>query len=444
MSKVNRRTVLRGMLQGTAVTVALPLLNCFLNDNGNALASGAPLPVRFGTWFWGLGMNKSIFIPKQVGAGFDLPEEIAALKAVQQHLNLFTNHRVFRDSNPNLCHVTGWVALRAGSCPNARGDMPGETLDVTIARKIGGGTRFRVLDANATGDLRDTYSYQGQDAFNPPSVSPVEFYQRLYGPDFQDPNAPTFKPSPKLMMQKSVLSGVLEQADSLNRTLGAEDQARLDQYFTGVRELERQLENQLQKPDPIAACRVPKEPKDPPRGLDSEVVSQRHRLMTDLMAMAVACNQTRVFNMVYANSFAATIKSGVERAHHAMTHEETVDENLGYQPMVSWFTRRAMEAWAYYVQAFAAIPEGAGTLLDNTLIFANSDQEWAKIHSLDGIPMFTAGRAGGKLKTGLHIDGAGSPGTRLGYTVMRLMGVELAEWGTQSNRTSSEIGEILA
>src|ERR1700722_10314143 len=243
MNKLNRRHVLRGMLGGTVVSVALPLLNCFLNDNGTALATGAPLPTRFGTWFWGLGMNKSIFIPKTVGPGFDLPEEIIALKDVQQHINLFTNYRVFRDANPNLCHVTGWMALRSGSCPNARGDMPGETFDVTIARKIGGGTRFRSLDANATGDLHDTYSYQGQDAFNPPSVSPVEFYQRLYGADFQDPNAPTFKPSPKLMMQKSVLSGVLDQAKSLNRSLGAEDQARLDQYFTGVRELENQLDH---------------------------------------------------------------------------------------------------------------------------------------------------------------------------------------------------------
>jgi hypothetical protein len=103
-----------------------------------------------------------------------------------------------------------------------------------------------------------------------------------------------------------------------------------------------------------------------------------------------------------------------------------------------------MEEWAYYVKAFAAVPEGDGTLLDNTLIYCNSDQEFAKIHSLEGIPMFTAGKAGGRMKTGLHIDGAGGPGTRLGYTVQRVMGIEVAEWGAQSNKVSKEIGEILA
>ena len=70
MKNLTRRRVLRGMFNGTAVAVGLPLLNCFLNNNGTALASGAPLPQRFGTWSWGLGMSKSIFVPKKTGAWF--------------------------------------------------------------------------------------------------------------------------------------------------------------------------------------------------------------------------------------------------------------------------------------------------------------------------------------------------------------------------------------
>src|ERR1700722_15097798 len=97
MMNLNRRRVLRGVLNGGAVTVGLPLLNCFLNGNGTALASGAPLPVRFGTWFWGLGMSKSVFVPKKVGAGFDLPEELVALKNVRDHVNLYTNLVAYRD-----------------------------------------------------------------------------------------------------------------------------------------------------------------------------------------------------------------------------------------------------------------------------------------------------------------------------------------------------------
>ena len=70
MRKWSRRRILNGMLNGSAVSVALPLLNCFLNENGTALASGVPIPMRFGTWSWGLGMNKAVFVPKKTGTNF--------------------------------------------------------------------------------------------------------------------------------------------------------------------------------------------------------------------------------------------------------------------------------------------------------------------------------------------------------------------------------------
>ena len=73
MNTLSRRRVLRGMLSGGAVSVSLPLLNLFLNGNGNAMANGEPMPVRFGTWVWGLGMNDAIFTPKNTGANLDLP-----------------------------------------------------------------------------------------------------------------------------------------------------------------------------------------------------------------------------------------------------------------------------------------------------------------------------------------------------------------------------------
>ena len=112
----SRRRVLRGMLNGSLVAVSLPFLDCFLNENGTALAAtNSPLPTRFGTWFWGLGMNAPAFTPKKVGADFDLPDEIASLKDVKQYLNLFTNFTIPTDTNPNLCHHSGWVALRCGS-----------------------------------------------------------------------------------------------------------------------------------------------------------------------------------------------------------------------------------------------------------------------------------------------------------------------------------------
>jgi hypothetical protein len=443
MSKLSRRRFLKGTLNGGAVTVALPFLNCFLNENGTALASGVPLPLRFGTWSWGLGMSEAIFVPAKTGTNFDLPPEIESLARVQKHINLFTNFDVFRDAAPNLCHHSGWVILRSGIAPRSRENRPGETIDVTVARKIGNETRFRSLSATATGDVRDSFSYENGNSVNVPEWSPLRFYQRLFGADFQDPNAATFTPDPRVLVRKSSLSVVLDDAKKLNRELGAEDRARLDQYFTGLRDLERRFDLQLQKPHPREACVVPEPPPDLPTGLDAGLVSERHRLMTDLMLMAIACDQTRVFNIFYAGAFSATIKPGYDKPHHTATHEEAVVPELKCQPNVSWFTRRAMDEWAYFVQAMADFREGDGSLLDNAFVYATTDQSFAKIHSIKGIPMFSAGTAQGRVRTGLHINGGGSPGCRLGYTAQRLMGLDIPSWGDKSNKTSKEIGEIL-
>jgi len=444
MRGLNRRRILRGMLGGGAVSVGLPLLNLFLNGNGNALANGEPMPVRFGTWVWGLGMNDAIFTPKKTGANFDLPEEIQSLAPVQKHINLFTRFNTFKDAAPLMCHHTGWVILRTGMAPTLTQVRPGETIDVTVAKKIGNATRYSILSATATGDVRDSYSYESQNSVNAPEFSPIRFYQNLFGADYQDPNAAEFLPNPRVMVRKSVLSGVLDETKTLQREAGAEDRARLDQFFTSLRDLEKQFDLQLTKPRPLASCeRVDQVAGEPTAGLDTVKVADRHKVMTKLMTMAVACDQTRVFNMAYAGETAATTKAGYDKPHHTATHEELTDPTLGYQVEVSWFTRRAMESWAEFVAAFADIPEGDGTLLDNCLVYAMSDIAYAKIHTLDNIPMFTAGTAGGKIKTGLHIQGGGDPGTRLGYTMMKVLGLDIPSWGTLSNTTSKEIGEIL-
>ena len=409
MKKLNRRKFLKGALNGGVITVGLPLLDIFLNDNGTAYADGTPIPMRFGTWSWGLGMSESIFVPKKTGANFDLPDEIAALAPVQEHINLYTNFHVFKDDAPNLCHHSGWVVLRSGIAPMTSQNKPGETIDVAVSRQIGNATRFRSLSATATGDNRNSFSYEGGNSVNVPEWSPLRFYQRLFGEEFQNPNAETFTPDPKVMVRKSALSAVQEDTKKLEQTLGANDRARLDQYFTGLRDLERRFDLQLTKPDPREACIVLEEPEILPTGLDADLVAKRHRMMTDLMLMAVACDQTRVFNMFYAHAFSSTIKPGYDKPHHTATHEEAVDAELGYQPNVSWFTRRAMDEWAYYVDALANFKEGDGSLLDNSFIYATTDQSFAKLHAIDGIPMFSAGTAGGRVKTGLHVDGGGSP-----------------------------------
>jgi hypothetical protein len=444
-SNISRRHILRGMLNGSAIAVSLPILDLFLDDNATALATGEVLPARFGTWFWGLGVNHNIFTPTTIGANYDLPLQLQPLEKVKQHINVFTNYNVLTDGRPNLCHYTGWVALRCGVAPAGRGQLPGQSLDVAIADAVGSGTRFRSLCLTATGAPRDSYSFLSADAINPPEVSAVEFYQKIFGSEFQDPNSPNFKPDPKLMMRRSVLSAVSEQRKGIEREVGASDKARLDQYYTSIRELENRLALQLQKPPPAPSCKAPpRAPAEMPVGVDVELVSARHRAMTDLLVMALACNQTKVFNMVYSDSASSLSRKGLDKVHHIVTHEEVIDPEKGYQIEACRFVGDAFKEWAYFVEKLAEIPEGDGSLLDHSLVYAHSDCQLAKTHSIDGIPMFTAGSLNGALKTGLHVDGKGEPGTRLGLTLQRLMGVPIGSWGEGSLKTSREISEIIA
>src|SRR5439155_19682698 len=183
----------------------------------------------------------------------------------------------------------------------------------------------------ATGAACDSYSFRSAGAVNPPDISAVELYRKIFGADFHDPNSPNFTPDPKLMVRKSVLSGVSDQRQEFERSLGAADRQRLEQYFTSIRELENRLELQLQKPPAAPNCKKPGEAKETTVGTDVKLVSARHRAMTDLLAMALVCNQTKVFNMVYSDSASSLTRKGLDKTHHIITHEEPVDPQKGYQ-----------------------------------------------------------------------------------------------------------------
>jgi hypothetical protein len=189
---------------------------------------------------------------------------------------------------------------------------------------------------------------------------------------------------------------------------------------------------------------VPKAPKEAAVGTEVGQAAATHALMADLLAMAVACNQTRVFNMVFSDSASSLRKAGSATTHHQLTHEEQVDAALGYQPQATWFVEQSLTALGAFVHALAAVKEGDGTLLDNMLLFAHSDTQFAKTHSVDGIPIMLIGKAGGRIKTGVHIAGNGDPISRVGLTVQQIMGVPADRWGSGSMATSKNIGEIIA
>lgn len=444
----SRRKVLRGIVNGSAVAVGVPLLDMFLDGNGEALAAGAPIPLRYGTWFWGCGINHARFFPDKLGADYDLKRELSPIAPYKNKVTVFSGFNVSLGGKPNLPHWSGIMGTLTGTIPS-RGGMDGgateaPTLDTLVADAIGTRSRFKSLEIACTGNAGVSYSMRTGSTVNPSEVDPVGLYKRLFGAEFKDPNAADFKPDAAIMLRQSVLSSIKDDREALLRGAGAADRARMDQYFTSVREMEQQLGHMLEKPAPLEACVIGKDPGKADLGPTWETASKTHDVMVQLAVMALACDQTRVFNIALSRAASNLRRAGEAVAFHELTHEEPIDEKLGFQPKSTFFMERSMETFATLLKAMDGIKEGNGTLLDHSLVFATSESNYAKLHSLDSMPMLVAGGANGKWKQGTHIAGKGDPTSRVGLTIQQALGMPVSSWGTGPMLATRPISEVLA
>jgi hypothetical protein len=448
VSKLTRRRVLRGMLGGGAVSVGLPFLDCFLDSRGTALAAtGASLPVCFGTWFYGCGLNPGRWEPQTVGPHYDFGIELKTLSPFRNKLNVYSQMSALLDGRPRGAHTVGPAVIVQGTTPPTLEHPfnPEPSLDSIVAEQIGKRTRFRSLEVSCTGNPNSTHSKRAGTAMNPAEISPLALYTRVFGPEFKDPNAAVFTPDAAVMARRSVLSAVGEQSKRLMGQLGAADRAHLDQYFTSLRELEQQLDLELQKPAPLAACSVPGQPEAAQIGTEVAVVASNHRLFARLLAHALACDQTRVLNVMLTDGLSQLRFAGEANTQHLFTHEDPIDAKLGYQPNVVRFVPTVLENLNVMLAELDAVREGEKTLLDRMLLLAYTDSGYAKNHTTDNIPMLTAGGAAGRMKTGIHFAAPkGDPVTRVSLTVQQAVGLPVDSFGTESNQTSKTITEVMA
>jgi hypothetical protein len=428
-------------MAGAAINVALPILDSFLNTNGTAFASGSPLPVCFGTWFQGLGYNPGFWEPKTVGANYEMAPQLQALAPLKHKINIFSGLKVFSNATIPV-HAGGVTGGFAGGFPKP-GDPTPPSVDMLIADVIGTRTRFRSLEVSCDGSPI-SYSSRGGSVVNASEISPAALYTRIFGADFKDPNAADFTPDPRVLARRSALSAVSEQRTALMKTVGAADRARLDEYFTSLRSFEQQLDLQLQKPAPLEACAVPGKPTDAPPGVLIDDALTNHELFMNLVAHALACGQTRVFNVVLSAAASGLRRPGSSNTFHTHTHEEAADPALGYQPNVAWFQQHSAAAFFTMAQTLDAIREGDHTLLDRTVVMYVTDVGYAKLHTVENVPMLTVGGAGGRIKTGYHIVAPGHTMARVGLTLQQALGVPVSSWGTEGNLTSRPFSEILA
>lgn len=437
--KLSRRTLLRGFVGGALVSIGLPPLEIFFNATGTAYADGGVLPVRFGLFMWGNGVIPERWIPTGTGRDYAFSDQLLPL---ERHRDLISVATGFELKTPNtLPHFSGASGILTGrpvlDRSDDRGSFPGASLDQIIASRIGSSTRFRSLEFGA--EAGHGLSYNGPDNLNPPETSPLAFFQRVFGSDFREPGE-NVDPDPRLGLRRSVLDAVMDDATRVQAMLGAADQARLEQHLDGIRQLELRIARLEEDPPDLAACARPEEPLAEYPAIDGRPqIREKNRIMAQIAAMALACDQTRVFSNFMTEPVSNHLYDGATDGHHRLTHDEPGD-----QPQVHAITVHLMEYFAEFLDALRAVPEGDGTLLDNCGILATSDVSLGKLHAFDEFPLVVAGRAGGRLATGLHVRSVGDNASKVPLTLIRAMGINEASFGLDGGYTEDSVGALEA
>lgn len=434
---ISRRTLLRGMLGGAAVSVGIPLLDIFLNTNGNALAQGQLIPPRFGLFFWGNGVHPERWVPQGTGVDWMLSEQLAPLASVKEDVTVISGTEL---KVPNLIpHTSGACGILSGTTLKLAGQhetFGGPTIDQIIADTLGNDTRFKSLEYGA--EASAGLSYNGPDSRNPPETSPFALYERIFGAGFRLPGEDA-SIDPTLALRRSVLDAVMEDSKRLQRNVGASDKQRLEEHFQGIRDLELRIQRLEEDPPDRASCARPDGPERDYPHIDGRAqIRAKNRAMCDLVSLALACDQTRVFSNYITYPVNNLLFEGASAGHHQLTHDEPGD-----QPEVNAIVQQLIEEFAYMVESLRAIPEGDSTLLDNCVVLGTTDVAYGRTHSLDEFPILLAGTAGGVIKKGIHYRSQSAENaSRVPLTIARALGIPLAEFGTEEGRATDSIGDL--
>lgn len=442
--RLGRRMVLKGLIGGAAISVALPPFEAFFNSTGTALADGTSLPRRFGLFFWGNGVLPARWVPSGTSGTYEgdewsLSDQLAPLAGVKDVITVVSGMRVMV---PNLIpHGSGAAGILSGAVvrpSDNHGAFTAATVDQIIARdpNVGGRTRFRSLEFGARPGIG--LSYNGPNNQNPPESSPRALFNRLFVDDFHLPGADT-GPDPRLGVRRSVLDAVIEDARSLESRLSHIDRQRLDQHLTSIRELEQRIAFTEANPPSFDSCAIPEEPAETYPDLEGRPqLSTINRVFCDLAAMALACDMTRVFSNYFTFPVNNHLFPGATSGHHQLTHDEP-----GEQPQVHAIVVQIIEELAYLIDRLRSVPEGSGTLLDNCAILATTDCSLGRTHSLDEYPLVIAGTAGGALRQGLHYRStSGESASRVILSLIRAVGVQAESFGEEDARATSGLSAI--
>jgi len=394
----------RTFLNGVGVTLALPLLESMI-PAATALGQTAARPrTRLGCIYFPHGAIMPQWIPTTEGTGFEFSEILRPLQPFYNQVNVVSDlrHALAYGSGATANHNRSAAAFLSGSFAET-GAQPvlGITVDQIAAQKIGQDTPLPSVEVTIEepslncGDglscsYRDTISWQGANSPLPMQNNPQVVFERLFG----DGNTAEQRKA-RREQSLSLLDSVTEEASSLQGRLPAADRARLDQYLSDVREIERRVQQagqQLSDDLPVPAA-----PTGVPRDVEEHI-----KLMYDLQVLAWQAEITRISTFLMCKELSTAVypKSGVRDAFHTLSHHSNVKANIDRFAMLNTYH---VALFAYFLDKLQSTPDGDGTLLDHSLVLYGSGMSDGNQHNHTDLPIILAGGASGRLKGGRHL-----------------------------------------
>jgi Protein of unknown function (DUF1552) len=428
---VSRRTVLRG----AGVTMALPWL-----ESLSAFADSPPasaFPKRFAVLFMGNGINEDHWGSEGNGAAMKLSKSLSPLEPLKHKINvingLFNKAATGQGIHPaQTGSLLSGAAIQKGAIIKA-----GITVDQMLANRVGQDTPQSSIvlaceqpmtgyhETNFSMAYSSHISWQTPDSPVPNEVYPSLAFDNL----FENRGS---------LRNMSILDRVKDRAETLSKKISSSDKTKLDEYLTSVREVEKRVDGMRKNKDRADdAAKLKNRPAftmDRPANGLPEDLRDHARLMCDIIAIAFQTDKTRVASLLLARDLSALYYPFLEvrEGHHGASHNNNSD---GYERIA----RFHLSQLAYLATKLDSMPEGNGTVLDNSCLMFLSNMWIGRKHDNARLPLVLAGGLGGTLQTGRSLDyfndgEANRKMCSLYLSIMDRMGVKLERFGDSDTR----------
>jgi BMFP domain-containing protein YqiC len=420
----------RQFLRGAGIVLTLPFLDSMLPAFAKAgtTSSGAPAkPRRMLAVCNNLGLLPDQFFPKESGRGYKLSPYLESLSQHREDFTVFSGvwHPDVDGGHPaDICFLT------AAPHPGSGGFRNSISLDQYIAERIGHETRFPslTLGVNVQQGTR-SLSWTASGVMIPCEEKASDVFKRLF---VQGTPAEVEAQVRKLAQGQSILDAVASQAKDLQRSVGARDRERLDQYFTSVRDLEQRMEMSKEwerRPKPKVSASVPLDPASPKEYMD------KVKLMYDMARLAFETDSTRSISLLLDSVNSPAIEFGETKTsdgYHNLSHHGKSEAKLTQLKAIDQWH---MKLLADLFRDLKAVKEDGDTLFDRTMVLYGSNLGNANTHVTTNLPTLFAG---GGFRHGQHL----AFDTQHNYPLPNLFVSMLQRMGIEADKFASSTGTM--